>query len=196
MMRYEGEVLRIIYLQLIAVNILDDKNFGARTFICAQRKAVEVAVVQQCIVFAYTVFTGLQFWLFHGLCIWHQLQLLYLELVRRHKSGAAVHLAVTCPRKPSESFFIKAVDVHIRPARKEVVLHELDHCLALAFAGRVVWHTEDRFKAYGFHILGKLISHDIVAVVLIHKHPAVMVIYHLLGNSAKVPERQMMGIDR
>ena len=57
---YQTEVLRVIYLQLIAVHVLDDQHLGTLTGICPEWKTIEVAVIQQGVVLArFIIFTGL-----------------------------------------------------------------------------------------------------------------------------------------
>ena len=152
-------------------------------------------MIQQGVILADAVLTSFQLRLFHQLHIWHQLQLLFLELFGRYKPGSTVHLSITCPLKPSKNFIIKAVDVYVSPSCEEVVLHIFHDSLGLAFAGWIVWHAEDRFEANGFYILGKLLCHDIVSVVLVYKHSSILIVHDLLGNSSEVSERKMMRID-
>ena len=152
-------------------------------------------MIQKCVILADAILASFQFRLFHCLNIGHQLQPLCLELLCRYKPGAAVYLSIASSLKPPYSLIIKAIDAYVSSACEEVVLHILHNGFRLALAGGIVWHAEDRLEADGFHILGKLVCHDVVTVVLVHKHPPILVIHHLLGNSTKVSERQMVGVD-
>ena len=94
---YQSEVLRIIYLQLVAVHILDDQHLCPLTGICPKRQTIEVAVIQQGIVLSDRVFTSFHLRLVYLFNVKRKLRLLLLELFRRDESGAAVDLSVRGP---------------------------------------------------------------------------------------------------
>ena len=126
---YQREVCGVIYLQLVAIHVLDDQNLCSLTGICSNRQAVEVAVIQQGVVLAYRVFPRFHLRLIYLFHVKRQLGLFLFELFRRDESGAAVDLGVRSPGQPAYGFIVKTLNVDISASCKEVVLHILDHCL-------------------------------------------------------------------
>src|SRR5574344_493079 len=123
MFRYQSIVGGIEYRRFVAVNINSDKYFGPRSTICAQRKTIEVAPIEQGVVLADIVLACFTFGLIHLNAVRQKMLPLLKELRCRNKMGGAVHFGIAGASQPSDYLLIETFDVDVSAPKQEVTLY-------------------------------------------------------------------------